>query len=233
MTHQQEVPSKLQYIEEWFSRRELNDKYSFDRISKERDHFWEWITGGPNVSVPGPKVLKNASKYYRGQTKSWHGFASSLYRLCKQEIGDGQVDEAHLAAAEKAVITALREEDMGRRMTDGELLMICQHHLVPTRLIDVSTKPLEALFFAVEKEDGSDGRLFVVAPHQTGNRLPQSSGRMKLSRSRSGEKADETPELPWVNSVRGTRQSKNKWSVQVRLVDGHPRAPTTVRRTRT
>lgn len=225
MTHQQEVPQQNKFIEEWFSKRELNGRYFFDSSEEGLGRFWEWIISGPQVLIPGPKALKRVPKYYRGQTKSWHGFTSSLYRLCKNEIGDGQVDEAHLAAAERAVIAALREEGMGRRMTDGELLMIGQHHRVPTRLVDVSTKPLEALYFAVEKEDGTDGRLFIVAPHQTSSELPQSNSRMRLSRSRSGEEAAKTPELPWADSVRGRRQSKDKWSVQVRLVDEEPLDP--------
>ncbi|UPW15028.1 FRG domain-containing protein [Gordonia amicalis] len=190
---------------------------------------WEWVTSGPGVRVPGRSELVQARKYFRGQTKSWHGFTSSLYRVCKTAVGaDVQVDEAHLDAAEREVIKTLREEGMGRRMSDGELLMVCQHHLIPTRLIDVSTKPLEALFFAVEKEDGTDGRLFVVAPHQTGSGLPQSYDPIRLARPELAAGEVRSPEphpLPWARQLRGKRQSTEKWSIQVRLVSESPLDP--------
>lgn len=222
------VPEQSAFIEDWFSANELNGRYNFEKSDEGLEEFWEWITAGPQVDVPGPKSLREATKYFRGQTKSWHGFTSSLYRVCKAAVGDERVRESHLAAAEKAVIAALREEGMGRRMSDGELLMICQHHLVPTRLIDVSTKPLEALFFAVEKEDGTDGRLFIVAPHTTRSGLPQAEAEMRLARPSSKPGAARSPEphpLPWSDVVRGTKQSKENWSVTVRLVDEQPLDP--------
>lgn len=147
------------------------------------------------------------------------------WRVCKAAVGDGRVWEAHLAAAEKAVIDALRDEGMGRRMSDGELLMVCQHHLVPTRLIDVSTKPLEALFFAAEKEDGTDGRLFIVAPHTANSGLPHATSAMRLARTGSGGSSSTPHPLPWSDVVRGTKQSREQWSVTVRLVDEQPLDP--------
>lgn len=222
------VPEYSAFIEDWFSANELNGKYDFDKSEEGLDKFWEWITAGPQVDVPGPKGLREATKYFRGQTKSWHWFTSSLYRVCKAAVGDERVRESHLAAAENAVIAALREEGMGRRMSDGELLMICQHHLVPTRLIDVSTKPLEALFFAVEKEDGTDGRLFIVTPHTTKSELPQAKAEMRLARPPVESGAPKSPEpypLPWSDVVRGKDQSKDSWSVTVRLVDEQPLDP--------
>ena|GEM_PF-5573161 len=224
------IPGASSYVEEWFSSKELNQRedYEFNDSADGLDRFWQWIIAGPQVRVPGPEELQEATKYFRGQTKSWYGFTSSLYRVCKDEVGGKRVFESHLAAAEKAVIAALREEGMGRRMSDGELLMICQHHQVPTRLIDVSTKPLEALFFAVEKEDGTDGRLFIVAPHTTRSRLPQAKGAMRLSRPPLRGEAFRSPEphpLPWSDVVRGTKQSKDSWSVTVRLVDEEPLDP--------
>lgn len=215
------VPPKSQFIEDWYSCRELNKRYGFEGGLDGLDRFWNWITSGPHVEVPGPRALAAATQYFRGQTRSWYGFTSSLYRVCKTAVGDVSVDEAHLAAAEQSVIRALREEGMGRRMSDGELLMICQHHLVPTRLIDVSEKPLEALFFAVEKEDGTDGRLFIVAPHQTGTGLPRELGAMRLART----KPTGPYPLPWADAVRGRRQSRDSWSVEVRLVDESPLDP--------
>ncbi|MEJ6543540.1 FRG domain-containing protein [Brachybacterium paraconglomeratum] len=217
------MPEKHRFVEDYFSARELNKRFRFDSSAAGFNRFWEWVSSESGVKVPGPEPLCKAPKYFRGQTRSWYGFTSSLYRICKQALGeDRQVDELHLAKAENAVINALRNEGMGRRMTDGELLMIAQHHLVPTRLIDVSTMPLEALFFAVEKEDGTDGRFFIVAPHQEGSGLPHAEAPLRLSGLASSAGGADTRRLPWADAVRGTRQARDGWSIDVRLVDEEP-----------
>src|SRR5699024_10627242 len=98
------------------------------------------------------------------------------------------------------------------------------HHQVPTRLIDVSMKPLEALYFAVEKEDGVDGRLFVVAPHCGTDELPNSKEPLELSQGQGNVAEGKSP-LPWVDAVRGVQQAHGEWSNEVRLVDEEPLDP--------
>jgi len=232
------VPEEYRAVEDWFSAKELNRQLGFavDGVGGQRkgdagqasddalSRFWSWITSGPQVQVPGPNALVAAPKYFRGQTKSWHGFTSSLYRVCERVLSDERVSENHLAAAERGVLAAMRKQGMGRRMTDGELLMICQHHQVPTRLIDVSMKPLEALYFAVEKEDGVDGRLFVVAPHCGTDELPNSREPLELSQGQGNVAEGKSP-LPWVDAVRGVKQAHGEWSNEVRLVDEEPLDP--------
>jgi FRG domain-containing protein len=87
-------------------------------------------------------------------------------------------------------------------MTDGELLTVLQHHGIPTRLIDVSTSPTEALFFAVDRNDGADGRLFIVDV--------QESPPLAL---------DASQQLPWADAVWGADRSRGDWSTRMALVD--------------
>jgi len=45
----------------------------------------------------------------------------------------------------------------GKLMGEAEPRTVLQDHGVPTRLIDSSSGPLEALFFAVDRHDSVDG----------------------------------------------------------------------------
>jgi hypothetical protein len=165
---------------------------------------WAWIDSGSAAPVSGSNepVPTGGNVVYRGQATASHGLSSSLYRQCRNVRGPA-VAEADLAAAEMAIIDAMREEGLGRRMTDGDLLMILQHHAIPTRLIDVSAAAMEALFFAVDQNDAADGRLFIIDVHTaTPLRLqyPQQA-------------------LPWADAARGATQSTAVWSSTVALVD--------------
>jgi hypothetical protein len=170
---------------------------------------WAWIENGTSAPVRGSSnpVPCGDNVVYRGQATASHGLSSSLYRLCR-EIKGTTVVEADLANAETAIIGAMRAEGLGRLMTDGELIMVLQHHLMPTRLIDVSAAAREALFFAVDHNDAADGRLFIIDVHDP-DPVP----------------LDASQQLPWTNAVWGSLRSTGEWSGTVALVDAAPLDP--------
>ncbi|MCZ4276480.1 FRG domain-containing protein [Rhodococcoides yunnanense] len=194
----------------FYSEREINSSLGLGEYDLEQ--FWNWITGETLLPIASDDAYKGTRQFYRGQPQASYGLTSSLFRLCAQDSRD--VNEDDLARAESAILDAMRNEGLGRLMTDGELLMICQHHGIPTRLLDVSTGPLEALFFAIDREDASDGRLFIIAPH--GENQPGGQADLKISSSN---------QLPWHGVVRGTKRVNGDWSTVVRVVNEAPLDP--------
>jgi hypothetical protein len=145
---------------------------------------------------------------YRGQADSAWGLSSTLYRAVK---GAGPVTEQILARAEGAIVAEMRKQGLGLRMKDGELLMVLQHHAIPTRLIDFCHSGLAALFFATSDADTTDGRLFVI-----GQRRSQAS-QLQLA-------LDREESLPWLGTARG-RYARASWTASVFAVEDAPLDP--------
>lgn len=144
---------------------------------------------------------------FRGQSNQGHGLSSSLHRLVSAESTQ-PVTEQLLGDVEAAILNEASAHGLKKNVSPGELLMILQHHWAPTRLLDVSLKPLEALYFAVERNDAIDGRLFVLWLNK--------QAELKLS-----GRAD----LPWTRYVRGGGQAASEWTQAVQLVNEQPLDP--------
>ncbi|MBO3083022.1 FRG domain-containing protein [Cellulomonas fengjieae] len=192
--------------EQFFSRTDVNERFGLGTAGA----LWDWVRAGATSPVAGgATALPSGSEVvYRGQARSSYGLTSSLYRLCREARPNG-VSERTIAGVEAQLINDMRAEGIGRRMSDGQLLSVLQHHGVPTRLLDFSRTPLEALYFAVENHDTIDGRLFVVHAH--GHR---GSMTVNLDFAADGSRA-----LPWENLARGDEYASSAWTQTVALVD--------------
>lgn len=189
----------------FFERVDMNQKL---RINSA-DDLWEWVLSEGSAAPEGKNSLPTDPMVaYRGQPRVDYGLTSSLYRLCRKAMPTG-VTERRLASVEATVIKAMRAQGLGRRMSDGQLLSVLQHHGVPTRLIDFSRKPLEALYFVVEKEDTVDGRLFVVWAHGRSRSLD-----VDLRFAPDGD-----AKLAWRDHARGSQNAVDDWTQTVALVD--------------
>jgi hypothetical protein len=169
------------------------------------------MESGAPVPVPkGAKPPAPGSKrtFYRGQPNADYALTSSLFR----EIwaNDPDVTEMKMQEVEKNLLMVMKKiEGIGRLMTDGELLAVLQHHGIPTRLIDVSAEPYEALFFAVDRAEDTDGRLFIIElPAVTRDGQPDT---ILLTAQ---------DELEWKGTALGPRNAKSAWTNRVAVI--HP-----------
>jgi hypothetical protein len=113
---------------------------------------------------------------YEGATGSqfvWRGVTDASWpmhsSLVRAYVGKHGVvpTESLLRRFERSVIAEAREWDLDwhrgtGRLVSLELLATLQHFGVPTRLIDFTFNPLIALWFAVEADSPSDGRVFAI-----------------------------------------------------------------------
>lgn len=100
---------------------------------------------------------------FRGLAKSYGNLKTSLQRLG----GD-------LYWKERRVIDSFRmyaRDDLRFGITDWHVLLLGQHYRLPTRLLDWTSSPLAAMFFASEKHATEDGEIWCVARLETNSAL--------------------------------------------------------------
>jgi len=102
---------------------------------------------------------------FRGVADPTYPLHSKLFRLVQEKSG-AIPDEAAVAAEESAILHRARAWNLDRHrsgpLTALQMLAALQHTDSPTRLIDVTHHALVAAWFAVEKHDDRDGRIFAV-----------------------------------------------------------------------
>lgn len=123
-----------------------------------------WDTDwGVDVSTPRElfRLISNLALLDQTRTYAWRGQNDATWRLTSslfrrvEKIAGTPVTEDMLAAHEAQILKEARGwglgRDLGASATDLHMLATLQHHGVPTRLLDVTSNPMTALWFAIEE----------------------------------------------------------------------------------
>lgn len=153
------------------------DRYyaNYDRIVRSLDEFDLRVT-----QVRALADRDGSTFYWRGQADARWGVHSSLHRALARRAGAPlhTITEDMVIRAEEELVAEGRDwvrPGVGARLTTVDLLARLQHHGVPTRLIDFTSDPLVALYFAVVHEPDQDGRIVVAAAqHDLGVQVHES-----------------------------------------------------------
>lgn len=135
----------------------------------------EWVDSGWGYKVSSRdqllRTIGRISTLRQGRIYAWRGqsdgafeLSSSLYRHLSDEAiydADAVVTEPRMRHFETQIIEEARTYGIGQSLgpsnTDAHLLATLQHHGTPTRLIDVTSNPFTALWFATQSEKGKRG----------------------------------------------------------------------------
>ncbi|MDG4812640.1 FRG domain-containing protein [Hydrogenovibrio sp. 3SP14C1] len=100
----------------------------------------------------------SASLVFRGAADSEYDLKPSIGRTTEKHAKNGIETLERLIMDEFKRLAAAELDKTPE--TDWEWLFLAQHYGLPTRLLDWSTNPLVALYFAIEQYDDKDGLIY-------------------------------------------------------------------------
>ncbi|MBW1990374.1 MAG: FRG domain-containing protein, partial [Deltaproteobacteria bacterium] len=101
---------------------------------------------------------------YRGLSDKSYSLVPSIARDDPDYNGYFKRDEPFTPEIEKEFIHRFKRRayiHYGRYLNDWEALFLARHHGLPVRLLDWTTSPLVALYFACIQNNGKDGAIWV------------------------------------------------------------------------
>lgn len=121
---------------------------------KTLEEFWSKFFSLAHDSSGGPEML------FRGVTDEAHKLVPSIGRdTCAHTGGDIESLERQLLSEFKRLTVPIIKTAPA---SEFEWWFLAQHYGLPTRLLDWSSNPLVALFFATERADDKDGAVYFL-----------------------------------------------------------------------
>lgn len=108
--------------------------------------------------------------WFRGHAKKAWELKPSIGRPVEEGgLYDATKGSDDLYETESLVLQRFRRDGypfVKRALNDWEAITLGQHHQLPTRLLDWTSNPLVALFFAAETHENTDGAIFAYRPRK-------------------------------------------------------------------
>ncbi len=127
-------------------------------------------TGGAGDPLVECSVALKDRVHFRGQSNREWKLQPTIGRLSSIHHAGESVPEHNLELQEQLLLHRFRRyayPHHGRILNDWETLFLARHHALPVRLVDWTSNPLVALFFACEyarEEDNRDGAIVTLQP---------------------------------------------------------------------
>jgi len=124
-------------------------------MAKDLDDFWAEFNKHARTAASGSYQM-----IFRGVPNSAYKLIPSIGRETKEGLfGEIETLERNLMNDFKRLSLPVIES---QPRNEFEWIFLAQHYGLPTRLLDWSTNPMVALFFAVETQDNKDGAIHIV-----------------------------------------------------------------------
>ncbi|PKG37106.1 FRG domain-containing protein [Psychromonas sp. Urea-02u-13] len=121
------------------------------------EEFWQkYISFAQNNNSGGPEYI------YRGVSNKTHELIPSIGRNTEENT------RGNISTVERDLLTEFKRlsnpilNSNDTPNTEFDWLFLAQHYGLPTRLLDWSTNPLVALYFAVESNDDIDAGVYAI-----------------------------------------------------------------------